>query len=277
MQDLIEKVLLINSAKTKKMTYDCIPTWMKDKPKDHFDYPLRSKQEIQLENEISPPNFPVNCIKKTYMAPLKNIGAKINNSDLRNSIVKFEVEFNNLRLTPLQKNRLIFLLGNRYKGGKSFKIVVRQYDNLENNFAKGLDILKQLYYETKRAPPFLWERMTNKERRKAKRKYLGKTVEEQNENLKKYLEMYNADKEKFDNLMKDPTNFTKEKCLERWTEKYKAALNAFVSKEKQEKEMEETQKSLVTKDEYFKNLVNERILSPKAYKTFYENPLNNSK
>ena len=259
------------------MTYDCIPFWLKEKPKDPFDYPLRSKQEIQLENEISPPNFSIKCIKKTYMAPLRNIGAKINNSDLRNTHIKFEVEFEKLKLTPLQKNRLIFLLGRRYKGGNSFKIIVRQYDNLEYNFAKGLDILRQLYYETKRAPPFLWDRMTNKQRRITKKKYLGKTVEIQNENINKYMEMYKVDKEEFDKLMKDPSNFTKEKCLERWNEKHKAALNAFVSKEIKEKEMEETQKTVLSKDDYYRNLVNERILSPKAYKTFYETPLNNSK
>ena len=95
--------------------------------------------------------------------------------------------------------------------------------------------------------------------------------------LKKYTEMLNSEKDKFDYLKKDPSNFTKEKCLERWNEKYKAALSALESKEKEEKDIEETQKSIATKDDYYKSLVNERILSPKAYKTFYENPLNNSK
>ena len=58
-------------------------------------------------------------------------------------------------LSPTQKQRLIFLLGSRYrKGNPNVKITVKQFDNFEQNYYKALDIIKQLFWEAKRAPGF---------------------------------------------------------------------------------------------------------------------------
>jgi hypothetical protein len=256
------------------MSYPCIPTWNKERPKDEFDYPLRSKNEILFENEISPPKLQMHVIKTEYTSKHKNASEAINKSDMRDMSIKLNVLLESFRLTPLQKKRLIYLLGNRYKGGSTFKICVRQYDNPEHNMLKALDILKQLYYETKRAPAFIWERMTNKQRRSAKRKYLGKTKEEQDKKVAEIEVKLAEDKNRFDELMKDPTNFSPEKISQRWNKVINANTKTAEEVENEEKARRTSIEGLINKEQHYKNLVSQRVLSEKAYKTFFENKLN---
>ena len=86
-----------------------------------------------------------------------------------------------MNLFPMQRERLIFLLGPRYKPEKPhrLKIVVKQYPDFEDNCNKAFEILKELYWEALRAPedktnwkknPYLKE--------KTIKKLFGKTAEE---------------------------------------------------------------------------------------------------
>jgi len=53
----------------------------------------------------------------------------------------------------MQKDRLVFLLGTRYKEGESeFKIVSRQFPFRDQNIQKCLDTAYELLMEAKRAP-----------------------------------------------------------------------------------------------------------------------------
>jgi len=47
---------------------------------------------------------------------------------------------------------LIFLLGPRYKNDNIMKIVIDQYEDPIQNVNKGLEIVKELYFEALRAP-----------------------------------------------------------------------------------------------------------------------------
>lgn len=79
-----------------------------------------------------------------------------------------------MNLSPLQRKRLIFLLGCRYKGSPKVKIVVRQYKTFEENYYRGLDIIKQLYWEALRAPIFKLTDLRPRKRRLLINKYLGR-------------------------------------------------------------------------------------------------------
>jgi hypothetical protein len=248
---------------------------MKAKEKDPFDYPLRSKKEILFENEINPPQFDVEITKKAYGDTLFNHGSSLNEVDTRQTRVKLMVDMDKMNLTSLQRKRMIFLLGRRYRGDNKLRVSVRQYNNHHHNYARGIDIIKQLYYEAKRAPMFIWEKMYNRERRSFKKKYLGKTKEEQEQNAERYEKMLKVDEAKFEELWKDQDNFTEANMMERYMKKLKSKEDEVVQGEKKEESVEV--KGIPTKEEYYKGLVNERVLSPKAYKTFFENNLNQEK
>jgi hypothetical protein len=48
------------------MGYPCIPEWDKTKPKDPFDYELRSKAEVMKQHEYFPPNFQIKVQMTKY-------------------------------------------------------------------------------------------------------------------------------------------------------------------------------------------------------------------
>lgn len=82
-------------------------------------------------------------------------------------------------LAPLQRQRLIFLLGNRYTGSDKIKIVCRQYNTFHENFIRAHEILRELYWESKRAPSINTTALKNPYRREFfKKKFLGRTREE---------------------------------------------------------------------------------------------------
>ena len=54
----------------------------------------------------------------------------------------------------MQRERFIFLLGQRYNPKKphEVKIVTKQYATFLENYFKGMDTIKELYWESLRAP-----------------------------------------------------------------------------------------------------------------------------
>lgn len=103
------------------------------------------------------------------------------------------MHLNELSLAPLQRERFIFLLGNRYTGSDKVKIVCRQYNTFHENFIRAHEILRELYWESKRAPDLNSTAIKNPYRREFfKKKFLGRTREERVATLK---ELEEKDKE----------------------------------------------------------------------------------
>ena len=182
------------------MQYTCLPNWVLPKDNDPFDYPLRNIDDIEFEHFVDPPNFPI----MLYMNgnDLPNTPATVYNIP---NEVELMVKLTDLPLTGLQKQRLVFLLGNRYQNDNKIRIKGKMFDNYEDNLDKAIDILKQLYFEAKRAPLFK-ENLSSHQYSKLKRKYLGKNKEIRQENETKILEL-TAQKEtnykKFQNSNED--------------------------------------------------------------------------
>ena len=93
-------------------------------------------------------------------------------------------------LAPLQRQRFIFLLGNRYTGSGKIKIVCRQYNTFHENFIRAHEILRELYWESKRAPSINTTALKNPYRREFfKKKFFGRTFEERAAFMKSFEEM----------------------------------------------------------------------------------------
>lgn len=96
-----------------------IPPWQRPLARDPFDYPLRTKAEIDAEVETNPPEWEANIEVVSF-----NDGRSDESYDARSRVVKFTVDMNNWNLTELQHERLKFLLGPRYHSKRFFKIRV---------------------------------------------------------------------------------------------------------------------------------------------------------
>ena len=82
-------------------------------------------------------------------------------------------------LAPLQRQRFVFLLGNRYTGSDKIKLVCKQYNTFHENKVRVLEILREIYWESKRAPEINTTSIKNPYRREfLRKKFMGKTREE---------------------------------------------------------------------------------------------------
>lgn len=83
---------------------------------------------------------------------------------------------------------MIFLLGNRFTGSDKIKIVCKQYNTFHENYVRAHEILREIYWESKRAPETNTTAIKNPYRREFfKKKFLGRTREERlanEENIK---------------------------------------------------------------------------------------------
>ena len=71
---------------------------------------------------------------------------------LRNRIAKVSFNVNSLLLSDLQKKRLLYIVGSRFDGKDTVKIVSRKFIECTDNLRNCLEIIEQLYLEAKRAP-----------------------------------------------------------------------------------------------------------------------------
>lgn len=254
------------------MKYPCIPMWMKNREKDPFDYPLRSKKEIAFEQYVRPPMFGMKVIMNDYQVISSNKTYAVHKGDNRNNIAKIELDLNKMDLSPLQEKRLIFLLGPRYKANsRTFRIVSRQYTNWDHNMARIMDIFRQLYWEAKRAPAFYLPIMKNKQRRNLRDKILGKglTTEQRQEKIKQLSQRYDEDKAEFENLWESGT-YTKEHLFK----KIEVILKDKFKKEgtdlsEEGKLSSERAEELLKRENIERELVKKKVLSPKAYEMFF--------
>ena len=127
-----------------------------------------------------PPNFTLNVDYKRYTAGDYRQNNP-NNLDDRDRISKITGDLREFNLAPLQRKRFIFLLGPRWdpKKPNHVKIVTKQYPTFLENYFKGLETIKELYWEALRAPE---DRVDFKVDPYLKQKYmwrhLGRTKEE---------------------------------------------------------------------------------------------------
>jgi hypothetical protein len=98
------------------------------------------------------------------------------NLDNRERIAKIWVDIRDMKLAPLQRERFIYLMGNRWTGSDKVKIVCRQYNTYHENLLRANEILREIYWESKRAPSTNTSAIRNPYRREfLKKKLLGKT------------------------------------------------------------------------------------------------------
>lgn len=83
-----------------------------------------------------------------------------------------------MNLAPLQRQRFIFLLGPRYTGSDKIKLVCSLYNTYHENYAKVFEILREIYWESKRAPSINTTIIQNPYRRDFFKRKLGRTKEE---------------------------------------------------------------------------------------------------
>jgi hypothetical protein len=248
---------------------------MKQREKDPFDYQLRSHKEIAFEQTMNPPTYSIKIIRNNYRAITDMSALNVHQADKRNEEVTIECDIDTMYLTPLQKKRMIFLLGPRWKNDGKVKIVSRQYPVFEHNMARGFDIFRQLYWEAKRAPMYIWAKMKNSERRAAVRKIFGKGIPaEQLAALKAEADQkINKAQLEFDNVY-DNGNYTP-KFIKENLQKYLDSINPDLSAQQREEETarlnEASRKAeeALARDNIEKNLVKKRILTKKAYDTFF--------
>jgi hypothetical protein len=254
------------------MKYPCIPVWMKEREKDPFDYPLRSKKELAFEQYMFPPMFGMKMITNDYKVISNNKTYAVHKADNRNNIAKIELNFQEMNLSPLQKQRMIFLLGPRYKkNSKTFKIVCRQYTKWEHNIARTIDIFRQLYWEAKRAPIYYLPIMKSKQRRSFRDKILGKnlTPAERQEKIKELNKTMEEGQAEFDKLW-DSGTYGKEHLMKKMEvvlkEHYKGVRGVGSAEEQLSSEKAE---DMLKRENIEKELVKKRVLTQKAYETFY--------
>ena len=122
--------------------------------------------------------FGMKVIMNDYQAVSINKIYAVHKADNRNKIVKIQLNIDEMRLSPLEEKRLIFLLGHRYKkNSRKFKIVSRQCTKFEENMARIMDIFRRLYLKAKRAPIYFLPLISPRERRIFRNKILGKKID----------------------------------------------------------------------------------------------------
>ena len=141
------EIALCRKAHTKVIEkYEALPDWMTYKPRDPFDYPLRSKESVRQYQAENPPDFNIN-VEWGFTS------SEHHEYKIRDRLVWVTVKIDEMRLTPKMQDRLIFLLGDRWHPVKrEVRIKVGYYTEMIDNYKKAMEILKELYFEALRAP-----------------------------------------------------------------------------------------------------------------------------
>ena len=184
--------------------YCAIPKEMQFKKPDPFNYKLRSPDEIREQMKYYPPKFTLFAEYKRYTAGDYREGHP-NNTDDRDRVSKITGNLREFNLAPLQRKRFIFLLGPRWdpKKPNHVKIVTKQYPTFLENYFKGMETIKELYWEALRAPT---DRVDFKADPYLKQKYMwrnfGRTKEERDKNKRKLAKMIKNHKAEVDARIK---------------------------------------------------------------------------
>jgi hypothetical protein len=157
---------------------------------------LRSKEEVREEFKYFYDSFNIQALYKKYTA---GDSRAEDNLDNRDRVAKIWVHMTEMNFAPLQRERFIFLLGNRYTGSDKIKIVCRQYNTFHENYIRAHEILREIFWEAKRAPSTNITAIKNPYRREFfKKKFLGRTLEEREAFIKELEEKENEHRMKVD-------------------------------------------------------------------------------
>ena len=126
--------------------YEALPPSLSIDPKDPFDYPLRS-----IENVM---NFLKDRPKKiSYSLEYEYHLLEIAEEAPTDRFIKASFKVGDLNMTKKQKERLIFLCGERYdKKTDIVKIRVDSHPTKIDNYKRLEEIMEELYMEALRAP-----------------------------------------------------------------------------------------------------------------------------
>lgn len=161
----------------KMKEYPCIPEFMKAVKPDPFDYTLRNKEEVEKQM-ICFPLYPFDITKYWFDKINRPIIGPTPKDHEREEFAIIDFNMDNFKMSTLQKERMQFLLGDRYKGSPKIRMVIRQYDNYQDNMTKALEIYYELILESLRAPDVDIEAMRNPNKLKSNKLKQGKTLEE---------------------------------------------------------------------------------------------------
>lgn len=266
---------------------------MKGKSDDPFDYKLRSKEEVFYQLFLNPPDFIVRFEKWVPNDFVRYEASS--NRNMYNRVV-LKVEMLAMCLLPMQLERLMFLLGPRYKNNMELKLVISDTDDYDANVGSGLDMLKQLYLEALRAPlelvnktPYEVEHLT---------KMFGgyerymKIVEKMQDKTSEDWKIY---KEKYYSIISNPNLSASEKSpyWKELLEKKNLKLNSILFNNKDLRENKNSEdmddeindddntnlglnyrrkEKLVLKDREtaYKELISNQTLTKEAYEMFYK-------
>jgi hypothetical protein len=154
---------------------------------------LQSKQEIEEFHRYHEPDFNIKLKYKRYAAgDIRHDDAE-GRVDFRDVVAKLRVDMREMKLAPLQRQRLIFLLGPRYNPKKPHeaKVVIKQYNNMSENFIRANEVLRELYWEALRAPRTnVIFRRNPYQREKMIKKHFGRTKEERKASITRINKEY---------------------------------------------------------------------------------------
>ena len=134
-------------AKTKVIEkYPGIPLYRQQVVRDPFDYQLSSKSEVDDHISKHLLNLPFEIEMDFGYNSTQVVDEKF-----RKCQVELNVKY--LHLSPMQMQRLVFLVGDRYKEKTGqIRIVCRSFGSRDENLMRCLEIYKELIMETLRAP-----------------------------------------------------------------------------------------------------------------------------
>lgn len=137
------------------MKYECIPFWMEGKDIDPFDYPLRKKEDVYYQMFL----FPISpfcqierqiCQEKAFLTNDAN--------NYKYEKCKMYIDLTQITLFPNQLERLIFLLGPRYKNDMILKLSINEAPTFEGNVGIANQMVIELMLESLRAPLRLFKK-----------------------------------------------------------------------------------------------------------------------
>ena len=126
--------------------YETLPTYRTVTPLDPFEYKLSSKEEVMRHIDEVMDHVPMS-VEVTQT----NVSVDIFNEYQREVRLYTNVKY--FKMSPLQKKRLEFLMGNTFnKETGEMKITCRSFKEREENIIRCAEILKELVLEAFRAP-----------------------------------------------------------------------------------------------------------------------------
>ena len=131
--------------------YPCVPDFMSTSKRDPFDYTLQTKEEVRKQLLLNC-NFPIEVGKIMDKNFGKPVESDKHGQDMIGEQVKIRFDMNEWPLSSLQKERLIFLLGPRYRDRPHVRFTVKQYDTFEKNVQRAHEVIKEMVLESLRAP-----------------------------------------------------------------------------------------------------------------------------